>query len=243
MATDTNEQKGSRHNMSSTMTSGVVVTVTFMSAGPAMSLTLPPSYSPLPQSRGIVDYGNGGRDCIFVPTALDAGMDSTFFPDVSQIDGVDGRLIEVHKSLDPVSWVLRWVLGSGVFYTHVKGYEGYDTVQLVAQKLHIAELNGGLVSVVPDPPLVRAPNATSREWLMFLKMQTSASSDRPTGGLMFFRPSVLGDGVQALVDLGQGFTEGRVGTPSGVEVALTDSMAQSDLQSALNGIYSSFVVH
>lgn len=204
------------------MVSMVKEQFSFLLAGPRFTFDMPPDFTVLPiLSSPLANGVGGGRSFDFVPTSLDVGI----VDEIVSLDTTsdrDGRNVEVFERLgEPAQWYLRWTLGNGLLYTHLRKEDGVEMCAVTAGALSVLEdEDTGLPFLVPSPPLkmgdMTAPGyQESARWHSPSRAAWAITLRRP-GFVDSGKVLVTGDSSQAVF---------RAGTPLGVEVQLvTDNL-------------------
>jgi hypothetical protein len=132
------------------------VKFSFLTAGPRFGLALPDDFDALPDlsSPLTIKDGSGARSFDFVARARDKGVEE---PNrlLRRLTSRGGHTVELYERLEePQQWYLRWLLASGVLYTHLRGEDGVERADGVVASLGISE-NGGAPFLLPEGPLGR----------------------------------------------------------------------------------------
>ena len=228
----------------------------FLAAGPVYSFSLPEQFSSPPSTSTVVDFGSGGREIVFRPSATDEGFANPEYVLQTETSDSVGHTVEIFQhNVQPRSWVMRWQLEQGALYTHVRDLEGFDTVAFVVKELGIVTN-----SVTSLPQLVLGSGLTLAVSMIpgYQERVTysvsnlgSSNSDGGIVAVILARPSTLGPGIVqigeaaggASVMMGIGFgihsTVVAVGasptqTPSLSLLTSLAKTAASDLQATLS---------
>jgi hypothetical protein len=163
----------------------------FLTAGPRFRLSLPDDFDVLPDlsSPLTIKNGAGPRSFDFVASSRDDGVQEEH-RFLGTLTGRDGHAVELYERLEaPRQWYLRWLLPTGVIYTHLRDEDGVERAETIAGSLGIT-VNGGAPFLLPERPLGRG--VSNRPGYQELAVFRSPS--RADWAITLRRPSFLARG-------------------------------------------------
>lgn len=203
----------------------------FLVAGPKFRLLLPSDFEPVPSLSSPLRFGKGGRSFDFVPAHRDRGVTEEHRMPGTLKDRV-GRSVELYERLgQPPQWYLRWLLGAGALYTHLREEDGVDMAEPIVAALDIVEGDSaGTPFLLLNPPLKSAVLA----WPGYQEFATFRSPVRPGWAVVLQRPSFLSPGQTMVAPGGEagGDVILRAGANYGMEVQVvsgTDLLGGEEL--------------
>lgn len=132
----------------------------FLTSGPPIEFSLPGDFDTLPELSSPLFNGTGGRSFDFVPAVRDEGFleEGSLLPPLR--DG-ENHVVELfERRVPPKQWYLRWRLGGGSVYTHLREEDGVAFAEVTVGSALVLE--GGFTgtpSILPEPPLAIAVSA------------------------------------------------------------------------------------
>jgi hypothetical protein len=187
----------------------------FLTSGPAFSLELPDYFEAIPELNAPLFNGIGGRDFTFFPADRDQRADDSVF--LRPLSDRDGREVELYRRVDdPPLWWLRWPLGAGALYTHLREEDGEQLAEATVKGISLVENNLGVPFLLPYPPMIfdmSGPHAVEEEAAYYSKTKG------PSWSVTLRRPGfvALGDRLVAPLEDTGGVAVVRAGLGSGVE--------------------------
>lgn len=164
----------------------------FLTAGPTFAFLLPSDFDGLPDlsSPLTIKQGSGARSFDFVARSRDQGVEEPHRL-LGTLTGRSGHAVELYERLaSPRQWYLRWILSSGVIYTHLRDEDGVERAETIVANLGIAG-NGGAPFLLPERPL--GSGVSSRPGYQELAVFRSPS--RPGWAVTLQRPGFLDQGT------------------------------------------------